>query len=378
MRIVVAPDKFKSSLDAHAAAEAIANGLRQAAAEVELDLCPVADGGEGTVAVLGGTLVDVQVTGPLPEMKVTARYSMIPDRLTAVIEMAAASGLRLLPPDQRNPLHTTTFGSGELLMAAVERGARHIILGIGGSATIDCGIGCAQACGLPVLMRDGEPTAMTEPLVGGDLDRVLMIKHGRGSRIEHCDIVVACDVDNPLYGPHGAAMTFGLQKGAAAEKIPWFDEQLARIARQSGKDDIAKMPGAGAAGGLGFAMAAFFGATLRSGFDLVAEWIGLENRLKGADLCITGEGRLDEDSLRGKAAMGVARMCRRAGVPCIALVGSAGAGAAKAIAEGLTAWFSIADGPMTLEQSMQSAPALLSRAAFNLLRFKLSKTAVIE
>jgi glycerate kinase len=381
MRIVIAPDKFKSSLDAPAVASAIAEGLKSVAPSIELDLCPVADGGDGTVAALaaalGGIPMHTRVVGPLPEMMVDASFALSSDHKTAFIEMSAASGLRLLFDDQKNPSLTTTFGTGQLMMAAVESGVTHIVLGLGGSATLDCGIGCAQACGLPVLMEDGEPTAMTEPLVGADLERVLMVKHGRGSPIERIQITAACDVDIPIYGPTGAPAMFGPQKGATPQQVEWFDRQLRRIAARSGQDHLTHAPGTGAAGGMGFAMAAFFGATLRPGFDYVAEVTGLRHRLASADLCITGEGRLDADSLRGKAAIGVARLCREAGVPCIALVGSAGPRADHAIAEGLTAWFSIADGPMSEQQSVQSAPRLLAQAAANVLRLKLCNSPTI-
>ena len=206
MKIVIAPDKFKACLAAAEVAGAIAAGLRRADPGIELDLCPMADGGEGTVAALvastGGKLITRRVTGPLSEMKVNATFGLLGDGETAVIEMASASGLALLKHRaDHNPLATTTFGTGELLVAAAELGARHCILGIGGSATVDGGIGCAQACGLPVILEDGQPVSMTEPLCGRDLASVVLIKHGRGSRVEKMNIVVACDVTNPLYGP---------------------------------------------------------------------------------------------------------------------------------------------------------------------------------
>ena len=368
MKVVIAPDKFKGSLDAKDAAGAIAQGISQAIPGADLDLCPVADGGEGTVAALGGQLIERKVTGPLPEMKIPAQFSILGDGRTAVVEMSSASGLRHLPIERRDPALTTTFGTGQLLMAAAELGVRRIILGLGGSATIDGGIGCAQACGLPVLLENGEPTAMTEPLTGRDLERVVLIKHGRGSAVERLEIEAACDVDIPLYD---APRHFGPQKGATAEQVKWFEGQFRRLAERCGKTEIAALPGAGAAGGLGFAMAAFFGARLRSGFELVAETVGLQKRLKGADLCITGEGRLDADTLRGKAAIGVARLCREAGVPCVALVGGAGAGAERAIDEGLTAFFCIVDQPMSERQSMESAASLLTRTAANVARLRL-------
>lgn len=372
MKIVIAPDKFKGSLSAAAAADAIAAGVRRAIPGAQLDCCPIADGGEGTVAALvaatGGQLVTRRVTGPLPEMRVDATFGFLGDGQTAVIEMAAASGLALLKPDERDPMATTTFGTGELLVAARELGATRCILGIGGSATVDGGIGCAQAAGLPVLLADGEPVSPTEPLCGRDLDRVLLIKHGRGSPVERMQITVACDVTNPLFGPTGAAEIFGPQKGATPDQVRELDALLRQLAGRTGKLAEAQQPGAGAAGGLGFAMLAYFGATLRSGIETVIDATNLRERLAGADLCITGEGRLDTQSLHGKAPIGVARLCRELAVPCVALAGSLGDGLAPLRDAGLLAWFSICDRPMDLARATQEAPALLERAAENVAR----------
>lgn len=374
MKVVIAPDKFRGSLTAEEACRAIADGVRRAMPDAEIDLCPIADGGEGTVAALvaatRGTLHTCRVVSPLPERKVDATFGVLGDNQTAVIEMSAASGLALLAPSERNPLYTTTFGTGELLNAAVGLGAKRIILGIGGSATVDGGIGCAQACGLPVILQDGEPLSMTEPLTAVDLPRVVLIKHGRGSRIERVAITVACDVSNPLFGPDGAARVYGPQKGATAAQVEQLDADLRGLAERTGKLAEAKTPGAGAAGGLGFAMLAFFGATLHPGADLVIEAAGLRSRLIGADLCITGEGRLDASTLHGKAPITVARLCRDLGVKCIALVGSVGTGAEDALAEGLTVCVALQDGSMTIEDSMRDAATLLTKAAENAMREK--------
>ena len=263
MRVLLAPDKFKGCLSARNVADAMADGVRRADANIEIDSCPLADGGEGTVdalvAATGGRFETAVVTCPLPEMKVEARFGFLGDGKTAVVELAAASGLALLRPEDRNPLATTTFGTGELLMAAMRRGAQTIILGIGGSATIDGGIGIAQACELPVLLKDGEPLSATEPLTGRDLDKVVLIKRGRGSAIEKVRIVVACDVNNPLLGERGAAAVFGPQKGAMPEQIPQIDAALRELARRNNKMAITELPGSGAAGGVGFGMAAFSG-----------------------------------------------------------------------------------------------------------------------
>lgn len=371
MKVVVAPDKFKGSLDAPGVARAIAAGLRHSDPGVEIDECPVADGGEGTVAALvaatGGRFETCRVTGPLPEMKVDATFGVLGDGTTAVIEMAAASGLALLRPEDRNPLNTTTFGTGELLLAAARLSVSHIILGIGGSATTDAGIGCAQGAGLIVILEDGQPVSLTEPLCGRVLDSVRLVKHGRGSPIDRVRITVACDVTNPLYGPDGAAAVFGPQKGADPDDVRLLDDSLRRLAERLGKLAEAKTPGAGAAGGLGFGMLAFFGASLRSGAPLVLEAVDLRRRLGGADLCITGEGRLDAQSISGKAPIAVARLCKEVGVPCVALVGSVGEGAELARDVGISHYSLIRDETVSEEESMRRAASLLEQAATELM-----------
>ena len=378
MKVVIAPDKFKGSLGAQAVAQAIALGLRQAIPDAAIDCCPVADGGEGTVSALvaatGGQIHTRRVTGPLPEMKVDAPFGILGDGATAVIEMAAASGLALLGTKDRNPLNTTTFGTGELLMAAAAAGVSQIILGIGGSATNDAGIGCAQACGLPVILAGGEPLSLTEPLCGRDLDSVVLVKHGRGSPVERVKITVACDVTNPLFGPLGASFVYGPQKGATPQQVLQLDASLQHLAERLDKLEQAATPGAGAAGGLGFGMLAFFGATLRSGVDIVLEAVKLRERLAGADLCITGEGRLDASSLHGKAPIGVARLCKSMNIPCIALAGSVGDGSDELLGEGLTAIFPIHDGSIPLEKSMAQAPDLLAKAAAEAVRKTMSRS----
>jgi glycerate kinase len=367
VRIVVAPDKFKGCLTAPQVCDAIASGIRSVRPDATIDLCPVADGGEGTVAALvaatHGRFETRRVTGPLPEMKVDATFGILGDGLTAVVEMSAACGLALLKPDERDPEATTTFGAGQLLVEAAKLGVHEILLGIGGSATIDAGVGCAQACGLPVILRDGAPVSPTEPLCGRDLDDVALVKHGRGSPIERVKITVACDVANPLFGPDGAAPLVGPQKGATPEQVAEFDRRLRDLASRLGKLKEAQAPGAGAAGGLGFGMLAFFGATLRPGVAIVLDAVNLRQRLAGADLCITGEGRLDAQSLQGKAPLGVARLCKQLGVPCVALVGSKGEGAEAALDEGIRRIVPIAEGSMSPDESIHQAPRLLARAA---------------
>ena len=362
MKFLIAPDKFKGSLSASEVADAIAAGVRDVHPDADIDVCPVADGGEGTVnaliAATGGKLITRTVVGPLPEMKVDATFGLLPGNV-AVIEMAAASGLALLSTDQRDPMATTTFGTGQLLAAAREVGATRVILGIGGSATIDAGIGCAQAAGLTVLLQDGEPVYDTEPLCGRDLERVVLIKHGRGGAVDRLSIDVACDVTNPLLGDNGAAAVYGPQKGASADDVKWFDQQLRHLATRTGKLDIAEKPGAGAAGGLGFAMLAYFGATLTPGIELVLNAVRFRERLKGVDLCITGEGRLDAQTAAGKAVHGVASACKDASVPCVAIAGSIDNDAAATKIDGLSSVVSLVSEGVTVDRAMTEAASLI-------------------
>ena len=368
MRIVIAPDKFKGCLTAPQVAAAIARGIRDALPDAIIDQIPLADGGEGTVdalvAATQGRLLTRRVTGPLPGMQVDATFGILGDNRTAVIEMAAASGLHLLRPDQYNPEKTTTYGTGELILAAAQLGAKEIILGIGGSATTDAGVGCAQACGI-TFSADGK--TITTPLTGGHLVRhtfVVNSKHSLGDT----ELLVACDVNNPLYGPKGAARVFGPQKGATPEQVEQLDAALDRLAQSTGNEDLAHDPGAGAAGGLGFGLLAFLGAKLVPGFDLIARTLHLQKRICGADLVITGEGRLDASSLHGKTPVGVARLCKELHIPCIALVGAVGDGADGALAEGITQYLAIAAPSMPLTQAMARAPEFLQCAAQRLMR----------
>lgn len=367
MKIVVAPDKFKGSLPADQVAAAIAEGIRRVDPKIEIDQCPLADGGEGFVSALvaatGGRLIARRVTGPLPEMKVEATFGLLGDGQTAVIEMATASGLALLKAEERNPLYTTTFGTGELLNAAIDAGAKKIVLGIGGSATVDGGIGCAQATGHTIILEDGEPVSPTEPLVGADVSRVVLVKRHRGERTDGVEILVACDVENPLYGPTGAATVFGFQKGATPDQVEQLDASLRQLAMRNNKTDVAALPGAGAAGGLGFGMVAFFGASLRRGIDIVMEAVRLRERLRGANLCVTGEGKLDEQTLGGKTVAGVAAVCRQMNVPLIALAGVVDCDEGILRAKGISIASSIMTGGMTVQQSMLDASSLLTAAA---------------
>jgi glycerate kinase len=376
MRIIVAPDKFKDCLSAPKVAEAIAAGLKLADPYAQIDLCPMGDGGEGTVDALvkatNGRFVTQGVTGPIPGTIVGATMGFLGDGTTAVIEMAAASGLHLLRPDERNPMKTTTYGTGELIKRALEEGAKQIILGIGGSATVDGGLGALQACGAKIFVqREGSDAAqeLTQPATGQDLVDLESVVPPPEMNVK---VIVACDVDNPLTGPNGAAEIFGPQKGATKEQMHLLDEALGRLAEALDAQDAAKLPGAGAAGGLGFAMLAFFGAEMRPGIGLVMDATGLKERLAKADLCITGEGRLDASSLSGKAPVGVAKLCKEVGIPCVAIAGAIDLEAKENLREVFSACFSICNQPMQLQEAVMQARELLTYTSMNILRARLA------
>ncbi len=371
MKVILAPDKFKGSLPAPGAARAMAQGVLAACPSAVLDLVPMADGGEGTVEALvaatGGRFHEATVTGPLGE-PVVARLGLLGDRHTAVLEMAAASGLVLVPHGRRNPLIATTRGTGELVVAAMDLGVRSIIVGIGGSATNDGGAGLAQALGALLLDKDGEEL----PPGGLPLSRLRRIDAtSLDPRLARTEIRVACDVANPLCGPSGASAVYGPQKGATPETIVQLDAALCHFARIISRDmgrDVADLPGAGAAGGLGAGLVAFAGGTLTPGIDLVIDAVGLRQRLTGADLCLTGEGCLDASSAFGKTAVGVARLARELGVPCLALAGMIGAGAEAVLREGIDAFASIAAGPGPLDEAILDVSPRLERATEQLVR----------
>jgi len=371
MKVVVAPDKFKGSLTAPDAARAMARGVVAAEAQARVDPVPMADGGEGTVDALvqatGGTIREAVVAGPLGT-PVRARFGLLGGGGTAVIEMAEASGLMLVPPDRRDPTIATTRGTGELILAALGLGVGSIVLGIGGSATNDGGAGLAQALGARLLDDRGREV----PPGGGSLDRIDRIDpSGLDPRLARVTIRVACDVANPLCGPTGASAVYGPQKGATPEMIRRLDSALAHYARIIGRDlgrSVADLPGAGAAGGLGAGLVAFAGGVLLPGIDLVVDAVGLASRLGGADLCLTGEGSIDASSGFGKTAVGVARLARSLGVPCLALAGSIGAGARGVLDEGIGAYQSIAPGPGPLVEAFSEAGPRLERATEQVVR----------
>ncbi|OJW23518.1 MAG: glycerate kinase [Planctomycetales bacterium 71-10] len=370
MRVVIAPDKFKGSLSAPQVVEAVARGVRAAEPSTEIVGVPMADGGEGLVDALaaagGGEIRRARVTGPLGD-PVDARFALFGDG-TAAAEMASAAGLVLVPKDRRDPGKATTRGVGELLRAIVEAGARRIILGIGGSATNDGGAGMAQALGYRLLDAEGRDV---EP-GGFGLEALDRIEPAGGpDALRGVQVSVACDVTNPLCGPTGASAVYGPQKGATPEMVGRLDRALRRLADVVARDlhaEIADVPGAGAAGGLGGGLMAFAGGRLKPGIDLVIHAVKLRDKLDGADLCITGEGSLDAQSAYGKTAVGVARLACSLGVPTFALVGSIGDGAEACLNEGLDAYFPICPGPTTLDEAMARASDFLAAAAEQAMR----------
>ena len=374
MRIVIAPNAFKGSLSAQDAASAIAEGVRAAAPDAELIVLPIADGGDGTVdamvAATNGEHRTLRVRGPLGD-PVDARYGLIDSSATAVIEMATAAGLALLPPDKRDPRVTTTYGVGELLQHAYDAGARRFIVGIGGSATNDGGAGMAQALGYHLL--DGEGHEL--PPGGLALKRLARIHVGGvHANWKQAEVDVASDVSNPLTGPNGASAVYGPQKGATPEMVTELDAALKRLAEVIRRDlgvDVDQLPGAGAAGGLGGGLVAFAGGRLRPGAEMVMEALKLDDRLQGADLVITGEGRLDSQTARfGKGPAAVARHAKNAGIPVVGIAGSlADETELGLLFDGLMA--TVVE-PGSLEQAITQARPLLARAATRAMRLVLT------
>lgn len=369
MRIVIAPNAFKGSLSALEAADAIAEGVRAAAPDSDLVLVPVADGGDGTVEALvaatQGELRTLRVRGPLGD-PVDADYGLIDGGSTAVIEMAKAAGLALVPSEKRDPRVTTTYGVGELLQRAYDDGARHFVVGIGGSATNDGGAGMAQALGYHLLDAQGHEL----PPGGLSLKQLVRIHTGGvHANWKEAEIEVACDVTNPLTGPTGASAVYGPQKGATPEMVKDLDAALkhfAEIIRRDLEIDVEHLPGAGAAGGLGAGLVAFTGASLRPGAEMVMEALRLDERLQGAQLVITGEGRLDSQTARfGKGPAAVARHARNAGIPVVAIGGSiADEEELRLLFDGIKT--TVVE-PTSLDHAIAQARPLLVRAATRLM-----------
>jgi glycerate 2-kinase len=369
MIIVIAPDSYKESLTALEVATEIEAGFREVFPDAEYIKLPMADGGEGTVAAMvaatGGKLVEVNVTSPLGE-PIKACYGLTGDGTTAIVEMAAASGLARVPPDLRNPVKTTTYGTGELIKAALDAGVCHLIIGIGGSATNDGGTGMLQALG--VMLQDH--TGRQIGFGGGELANLDRIDiSSMDPRLKACRIEAACDVNNPLTGPKGASAVFGPQKGATPEMVAQLDANLTRYAQLIRRDlgvQVDSVPGAGAAGGMGAALLAFFGAKLRPGIEIVVEAVGLEAIMQDADLVITGEGRIDSQTLHGKTPMGVARVAKRCGKPVIGIAGSLAPDAGVVHEHGIDAVFSILSRISTAEEALTHAATNLRATSRNI------------
>jgi glycerate kinase len=370
MKILVAPNAFKGALSAPEAAACIARGLGRSGLDCELDLMPIADGGDDTMDVLvaqGGERREVTVDGPL-RLPIRSAWGLLADGETAVVEMARASGLKLIAAQERNPLLTSTYGTGQLIAAAVAAGARRIIVGVGGSATVDGGAGCMQALGVRLLNADGHEV----PRGGGALADIRRIDASgllTPLREGGVEVLVACDVDNPTLGPNGAAAIFGPQKGATSEQVEVLEANLRHfftLVAEQIDVDVREMTGGGAAGALSAGLAAFLGAELRSGIDLVLDALRFEDRLGGVDLVITGEGRMDSQTLGGKGPFGLAMAALDRGIPTVALAGSVGDGEEALMSAGLVAVLPIAPGPVTLQRSMAEAEALLESTAVRL------------
>ncbi|MBW7981193.1 glycerate kinase [Enterobacillus tribolii] len=366
MKIVIAPDSYKESLSALDVATQIEAGFREVFPDAQYVKLPVADGGEGTVeamvAATQGKIVDVMVTGPLGE-PVAAFYGLSGDESCAYIEMAAASGLEIVPQVQRNPLVTTSYGTGELIHHALARGVKRIIIGIGGSATNDGGAGMVQALGVRLLDAQGAE-------IGYGGEALAQLAHidvsGLDERVAGCRFEVACDVTNPLIGPEGASAIFGPQKGATPEMVRQLDDALKHYAGVIRRDldiDVEQVPGAGAAGGMGAALLAFLKADLRRGIDIVTGALGLDELVRDASLVITGEGRIDSQSIHGKVPVGVAQIAKRYGKPVIGIAGSLTRDVGVVHEYGIDAVFSVMYTVCTLEEALAQAADNVRMAA---------------
>ncbi|WP_312282487.1 glycerate 2-kinase [Pseudescherichia sp.] len=369
MKIVIAPDSYKESLSATEVAQAIEKGFREIFPDAHYVSVPVADGGEGTVeamiAATQGAEHTASVTGPLGE-RVDARWGMSGDGHTAFIEMAAASGLALVPPELRNPLITTSRGTGELILHALDHGARNIIIGIGGSATNDGGAGMVQALGAKLCDANGTEIGHG----GGSLMSLNTIDiSGLDPRLASCTLRVACDVTNPLTGEQGASRIFGPQKGATDAQIVELDNNLSHYAdviKKSLRVDVKEVPGAGAAGGMGAALMAFLGAELRSGIEIVTQALNLEEHIHDCTLVVTGEGRIDSQSIHGKVPVGVAKVAKKYHKPVIGIAGSLTHDVGVVHQYGIDAVFSVLTSIGTLEEAFRGAFDNIYRASRNI------------
>ncbi|GLI58226.1 glycerate kinase [Propionigenium maris DSM 9537] len=362
MKVVVAIDSFKGSLSSYELGETIERGIKRVYGDAEVTKVPIADGGEGTVEALvegtGGEFIDIEVMGPLMR-PVTARYGIMGNGKTAVMEMAAASGLPLVAPEERDPSKTTTYGTGEMIRDAIGRGCREFLVGIGGSATNDAGLGMMQALGYKFFDKYGNELGY-----GGEImERVAHIdSSGALPELAECEFLIACDVDNPFHGPRGAAHVYGRQKGASDAMVETLDRGLVVLAETLKKElnkDVAELPGAGAAGGLGGGFVAFLDGRLEPGIDIVLKEVDMAKEIEGADFVITGEGRIDFQSVMGKAPTGVSKLCKEHGIPVIAIAGCVADDADATHDYGIEALFSTINYPVSLEDAMEHDRARL-------------------
>ena len=371
LKVVAAPQTFKGSISALNAAEAISIGVKNIYPSAEVFLCPVADGGDGTletlVEVSNGNIVECVVEGPTGT-PVEAQWGAMGDEQTAVIEMARTSGLALLDLNERDPLNASTYGLGEAILSALDQNYRKFIIGIGGSATNDGGAGMAQAVGISLKDEFGKEI----PRGGAALSKLHSIDTvGIDPRIKQSEFMVACDVNNPLTGPEGASAVYGPQKGATPEMITQLDEALKNFAETILRDlgeEVAHISGAGAAGGLGAGMMALMGGTLKPGVDIVLDTVGLADKLKGTDIVITGEGGIDFQTVYDKAPIGVAKLAKTLGIPTIALAGLVGKDFQVVHKDGIESVFSIVNGPMTLENASSNAHRLIVESTEQVMR----------
>jgi len=371
MKIVIAPDSYKGSLSALEVARAIQRGIDKVDGSIETIIVPMADGGEGTVRSLidatGGEMIDLKVHDPLFR-EIDSFYGIMGDGKTAVIEMAAASGLTLLSSEERNPMIATTYGTGELIMDALDMGCRKFIIGIGGSATNDGGCGMAQALGSRFFDKDGNEIGFG----GGELSKIHSIdSSGLDERVKFAEFIAACDVVNPLCGKNGASVVYGMQKGASDDEVKILDKglgHLANIINEQFGIDIKDFPGAGAAGGLGAGIKVFLNGELKRGIDIVTGATNLSEKLNNADLVITGEGRMDFQTAFGKTPFGVAQIAKQKKIPVIAVAGSLGEGYQSLFLKGFDGIFSIIDKPMKIEEAIGNAAELIENTAESVIR----------
>ncbi|MDY3917388.1 MAG: glycerate kinase [Candidatus Limivivens sp.] len=356
MKVVVAIDSFKGSLSSLEAGAAVSRGIRKVFPQAGVEVRPLADGGEGTVEALvlgmNGRLEKITVTGPVGK-PVVCTYGILDDRKTAIIEMSGAAGITLLTAEERNPLHTTTYGVGEVIHDAIQKGCRCFLIGIGGSATNDCGIGMLQALGYGFLDKKGDQVAFGAK---GLREIVSITDTDVLPELKECSFKIACDVTNPLCGPRGCSAVYGPQKGATPDMIREMDQWLsdfADLAKRNYPEADADAPGTGAAGGMGYAFQTFTNAVLKSGVDIVLEETKLEDYVKAADIVVTGEGRLDGQTVMGKAPIGTAKIAKKYGKPVLAFSGCVTEDAAVCNEHGIDAFFPILRSVVSLEEAME-------------------------